>query len=115
MEYDKYTSSIFMAVYKGKKESFPNFSLFAVDLTKAPTTATLSGLSEEGELLTLCTCGERDEKSGVYGWNFPHGSTGLYSFGDGRWLISQNATENGEQCSYIHEYRFDEKSPFTLT
>lgn len=103
LEYDHYTDSLLMAVYAGKKEEFPNFSLFCVDRTVSPSVKILTGLEESGCTLTL----KYD------GWHFPYGATGLYAFGDGNWLISHDMQTDNGQCSYIYPYHWDETHPFT--
>ncbi len=107
LEYDSLTRSIYMAVYAGKKPDFPNFPMFAVDLTVPARVETLRGVEEEGEVLTLRTDGERHEKSGVSGYRFKLGATGLYSFGDGDWLVADFRTCTGKrQCAYIFKYKY---------
>ena len=72
----------------------------------------LCGLDEDGETLTLKPIGKHDEATGVYGWHFPHGATGMFSYGDGRWLISENRITTEGQCGYIFHYLWNEKDPF---
>ena len=115
LEYDRFTKSFFMAVYKVTKTEFPNFSLFAVDAESPSELKDVKGINEKAEMLRLKDNGICDEKSGIYGWNFPYGSTGLYSFGDGNYLISQNMSTPEGQCSYIHHYRWDGIHPFENT
>ena len=110
LEYDSYTGNFFMAVYKGRKPEFKNYSLFAVDGSVEYKREMLRGLDEEGELLTTVKV-EREEGA-ASGWSFPYGSTGLYSFGDGRWLISENRVCTEGQCSYIFQYRWNGIAPF---
>lgn len=112
LEYDRYTGSFLMAVYRGDKPEYPNFSLFAADAENAPRPRRLSGSEETVEMLELRPLGIHDEKSGTYGWHFPHGSTGLYSFGDGRWLISHNKSTPDGECAYIYPYVWDKTHPF---
>ena len=112
LEYDRHTGAFFMAVYNGVKPEFPNYALYAIDATIAPKTTKLTGLDEEGELLTLKPMGKLDEATGVYGWHFPHGSTGMFSYGDGRWLISENRLTTEGQCGYLFHYLWNEKDPF---
>ena len=112
LEYDRHTGAFFMAVYNGVKPEFPNFGLYAIDATIAPKTTKLTGLDEEGELLTLKPIGTLDEANGVYGWHFPYGSTGMFSYGDGSWLISENRLTTEGQCGYIFHYLWNEKDPF---
>lgn len=112
LEYDAYTKSFFMAVYRGHKPSFPNFSLFAVDAEQLPTLEKHNGTGETAEVLKLKPMGICHEESGIYGWNFPLGSTGLFSFGNGKWMISHNQTSPEGQCAYIYPYAWDQESPF---
>jgi hypothetical protein len=112
LEYDRHTSAFFMAVYNGTKPEFPNYGLYAIDASVAPKMQRLCGLDEDGETLTLKPIGNRDEATGVYGWHFPHGSTGMFSYGDGRWLISENRITTEGQCGYIFHYLWNEKDPF---
>lgn len=115
LEYDRFTKSFLMAVYKGEKTCFPNYSLFAVDATVSPKLEKTTGAAEIGEVLELKHIGLYDEKSNVYGWYFPFGSTGMYSFGDGNWLISHNKSTSGGQCGYIYPYKWDGEAPFVCT
>ncbi len=112
LEYDPYTHAFFMAVYWGEKKEFPNYTLFMVDAAVPARTDTLRGLGETGELLQLTTDGKLDEKTGLYGWYFPHGSTGLCSLGNGEWLISENRETTAGQCGYIFRYVWNRKYPF---
>ena len=114
LEYDAYTNRFLMAVYRGFKPEYPNYDLYAVDATVAPQVQDLQGLNEKGEVLTLAKAGKLHEASGVYGWNFPHGSTGLWAKGDGTYLISENHVGKTGQCSYIYEYAYDEARGFVI-
>ena len=96
LEYDKFTNCMFMAVYRGAKPNFENYLLFAVDCAIPPKTEKI------GKVLSL----KWD------GWHFPNGSTGMYSFGDGSWLISRNFSKPEGQCAYIYHYKWDEVHPF---
>ena len=112
LEYDSFTKAFFMAVYKGEKKEFPNFSLFAVDAACPAIKIFSEELNEEVERLALKEQGMYDDKSHVYGWDFPYGSTGLYSFGDGNWLVCHNESTAEGQCGYIHQYKWNEHTPF---
>ena len=112
LEYDPYTDTLLMAVYKGKKPQFPNYSLFAVDMSRRAEVLPLAGLREDGEKLSLAEMGDLDNSTGIRGWHFPHGSTGLYSFGDGSYIISENRVTTEGQCGYLFRYLFDGKTPF---
>ena len=110
LEYDKHTNSLFMAVYRGVKPKFPNYDLFVADMSEPCAMRELTGLGESGYMIPLAKLGS--EKNGIYGFDFPYGSTGLYSYGDGRWLISQNRVQNGEQCSDIFAYEWNDERGF---
>lgn len=112
LEYDRYTNSMFMAVYEGFKKDFPNYTLFCVDMSIPPKTEELNGTNEKAEMLTLSEKGLYDEKTGIYGWYFPLGSTGLFSFGNGEWLICRHFRTDEGQCGEIMHYEWDEKTPF---
>ncbi|MBQ6823584.1 MAG: hypothetical protein IJP27_02935 [Clostridia bacterium] len=104
LEYDPQKKAFFMAVYPGKKPNFPNFHLFAANAAERPT---------DGKL-ALLPLGEHHEATNTYGWRFRHGATGLYSYGNGDWLISHEAICQSGQCSFLYTYVFDEKRGFIL-
>ena len=112
LEYDPFTNAFFMAVYRGQKPEFPNYALFAVDAVCPGVKKFVPELRETVETLRLKNLGLHDGKSGVYGWDFPYGSTGLYSFGDGTWLICQEKSTPEGQCGYIYSYRWNGEEPF---
>ena len=114
--YDPTTNSLFAAVYKGEKSHFPNFTLFAIDLSKKAVKEQLKGFDSKtvGLTLPLMKLGSYDEATGIYGWNFPVGSTGLCALGDGLFYISHNSS-NPEQNTTLHLYKWDGgKQPFRL-
>ena len=104
LEYDAFTNSYFMAVYRGQKPEYPNYPLFAADAGAAPN----------GNRLTLRKGGLFHESSGVYGWEFPYGSTGLIALGDGYYYVSHEGREDGHQNTHVRLYRWDGEHPFTL-
>ena len=114
LEYDAYQKAFLLAVYPGQKDAYPNYNLFAVDATVPPKKAPLKGLATEGEMLTLKPIGEHHEASNTWGWHFPYGSTGLYAFGNGEYLISENRTCQSGQCAYLFQYVWNGKEPFIL-
>ena len=99
LEYDAFTGDYFAAVYTGKKPEFPNYAMFRIDGSVAAVEAPLKGLDEKGKLLTLKKAGEYHAESDTYGYRFPHGSTGLYSFGDGRFYISHHYRYEAENST----------------
>lgn len=112
LEYDAYTSSYFMAVYRGQKKAFPNWDLFMIDSTIPAHMGELKGIGGSGEILTLKEAGEC--KNGIYGRRFDYGSTGLYARGNGTYLISEPHSTPDGQCAYIREYTYTEKDGFVL-
>ena len=114
LEYDPFANAFLMAVYTGRKPEFPNYPLFAADASRAAKKEILRGVGEEGEVLSLCDLGKEDEKTGVRGFSFPCGSTGMFSFGDGEWLISEKKKSARGQCGVIFRYEWDGVTPFLL-
>lgn len=116
LEYDAHTGDYFAAVYKGKKEKFPNYPMFVIDGGAPVTKATLDD-GQVVNILSLKDTGIRDEASGISGLDFPLGSTGLYSLGNGYFYVSHDGkTEDGTPLTDIHLYKFtgDETEPFVM-
>ncbi|MBQ9132024.1 MAG: hypothetical protein IJX62_06110 [Clostridia bacterium] len=80
LEYDAYSKSWLLAVYRGKKPVYPNYDLFRISATEKPVPARHAVYDEMIETLSL-------EGEGIY---FPYGSTGLYAFGNGYYYFSQH-------------------------
>lgn len=113
LEYDRYTNSFYMAVYTGLKPEYPNYNLFAIDGTVAPIWKEVRGVGEEKMHLTLKKVGKAEHPE-IFGWRFPLGSTGLYAYGDGRYLISQPFRAKTGQCGFLLPHVLDEDSGFIL-
>lgn len=107
LNYYSDANCLLAAVYKGIKSNFPNYSLFAIDLNKKPVNEILKGFDGKvkGKVLTLKDEGMIDETTGVRGWDFKYGNTGLCYIGDGLFYISHNA-KKPEQNSTLHLYRW---------
>lgn len=103
MEYDPATGNIFLAVYPGKKEAYPNYKMFAIDGHIAPREEALCGYSngEAGKVLTLSTFAE--DKGGSY---FRYGSTGMIALGEGLFYFSEDHNGEGYWDSTICLYRY---------
>ena len=109
LEYDAYTDSWLVAVYTGKKKSFPNYSMFVIDGKKAPITVKHEQYGEEISLLSLVGSENAQDIRGNY---FPYGSTGIYAFGNGYYYFSRpGADENGSQYTNVALYRYDNNEP----
>ena len=97
LEYDPVSGLMLAAVYVGKKEAFPNYSMFFIDCSKTP----------EGDKIFLADIAEKDEKTGITGSNFPYGSTGIATLQDGKFLFSHEYKNNNGWGCEIHKYKFD--------
>ena len=96
MAYDKASERLFLAVYKGQKSAYPNYSLFALDINQEPFTDIPEGVPYESN--------EVEQLRVTDASHFRHGSTGLYLFGDGRWYVSHKGKKDGVQYSDITLY-----------
>ena len=112
LEYDPVTNYMFVTVYQGKKPQFPNYPMFAIDMTKESQCNDLKGLDMKGSEIFLAKTGEYHEASGVYGYNFPYGSTGIISLHDGYYYFSQNYQRETGFGSNIKLYKFDANTGF---
>lgn len=111
LAYDPYTGDMFMAVYKGKKTQYPNYSLYAFSLEQKPYRAALQGIpyirGRQRQLSLDNAAGLKDAATGINGWRFKWGSTGMAPLGDGLWYISENArTSDGKQSCNAVLYRW---------
>ena len=101
LEYDSEHDLMFLAVYKGFKPKFPNYPLFFLDMKKA------SQLNDGKEYLELAKIGKKHEPTGIYGSEFPYGSTGVISLGDGKFYFSKPSSTPGVWSTEIALYSFD--------
>lgn len=109
LAYDSYSGNFYAAVYKGEKSIYPNFGLFVIDGSKKPVKGSIfsDGKYEKEELLSLVTGGIEDSKTGISGWHFKWGSTGLCPIGNGYFYISHNGkSPDGQQESTIYKYKW---------
>ena len=109
MEYDSFTGDIFLAVYKGRKEQYPNFPMYVIDGSKGPT------LREDGKMeLHLKETGLFEKE--IWGLRFRWGSTGMVSIGDGTFYFSNEKDQQSNHESNIYRYRYtgDATEPFVL-
>ena len=105
LEYDAYSNMIVAAVYRGKKEKYPNYPTFFVDMSKK------AYFDEDGkERLSLAQIGICHEPSGIYGSEFGLGATGMISLGDGEFLFSNSYSNAEGNCSRVELYIFNKDS-----
>ncbi len=107
LEYDPYTNHLFLAVYTGLKPQFPNHPLYVADMGVPARLEPLRGMDgQQGLVLTLWGEGP------LPGFDFPLGSTGLFSLGDGRFYACQNQVdEAGNQSARVGLYRYTGQAP----
>lgn len=119
LAYDPTTGNLFAAVYRGTKPQFPNYDLFVIDGHKNPfkSKITSDNTTMNVKMLSLLDAGPKDSRTGIRGWYFPWGSTGLSPLGDGLFYISHNGkTKDGQQQSTIYKYKWigDAENSFVL-
>ena len=120
LEFDAELGVWWMAVYVGKKKEYPNYSLYAVDAESKPRKETLKGVPyiNKGMVVPLQSRlnSTKDALSGVNGWKFGFGSTGLASIGDGLYYISHPYTQDKRHASVLKLYKFNGEAsgPFEL-
>jgi hypothetical protein len=105
LEYDEGAKQWILCVYPGKKPEFPNYPTFVIDGAKAPVEKPLSGYADGtvGKVLTLRETGL--SSGGISGVDFVFGKTGFYSFGDGRYFVSEEfRSSEGEQATNVCLY-----------
>lgn len=117
LTYDNHSGNFYAFVYRGEKSIYPNYNLFLIDGKKEAVKGKINfyGDNEEIELLSLSDDGINDIKSGVRGWHFRWGATGVASLGDGYFFISHpGRTEHGSEEATLYKYRWtgDNRSPF---
>ena len=119
LAYDPYTGNLFAAVYTGSKTQFPNYDLFVIDGKKKPVKSYIRSDNQDIKVntLSLLDAGPKDPGSGIRGWFFKWGATGLCPLGDGLFYISHNSkAKDGQQQSVIHKYKWvgDGQNAFIL-
>ena len=117
MAYDAHSGNFYVASYKGAKSQFPNYSLFVIDGHKKPVKKKIPSDNKmiKVKTLSLLQAGLHDKASGIRGWNFKWGTTGLEPLGEGIFYISHHKkSEDGQQSTTIYKYRWtgDENEAF---
>lgn len=116
LEYDAASRCWFMAVYAGKKQQYPNYTLFAADGAARPVKCRLEGVpyARRSYVVPLAQAGLNDTATGIRGWRFRYGATGLCSLGEGYFYISHEYRNAQGQGSVIRLYRLtgSDEGPF---
>ncbi len=117
LEYDAFTGNWLLAVYRGAKPHFPNFDLYLADGAVAARQMKLLGdpAGRSGAVLALAQGGCLDSATGISGWYYPYGSTGMQSLGDGLFYLARPYSEAGLHSAKIALYRWtgQVEEPFT--
>jgi len=113
LEYDAENGRMYMAVYCGKKPIYPNYPMYTADWRAAPVHRRLEGFGDgtEGDVIPLCPAGMYDADSGIFGWTFPYGSTGMICLGGGDWYFSISSKGAEGYRSDITLYRCTGETP----
>lgn len=112
-EYDEASGNWIMAVYRGKKPTFPNYSVFVVD----GSVPAKDGFVKSGDdrvparLLTLRRDGLCDPATGLCGYQSALGTTGLASLGGGYFYISHCSRCDEGENSTVRLYRWNGAIP----
>lgn len=110
LNYDPHTGYLLAACYKGKKEEWGNFDLYAINLNNKARKEILHGVDtpQKALVLPLSDKGIQGPTKGEHGWRFPYGSTGLNSLGNGLFYISEEGKnkDTKRQYTHIHLYRW---------
>ncbi len=114
LEYDPFTKSYFLCVYRGKKPQFPNFPLFMLDATVPAREEELKGCNgEKGNVLTLKE-GGLQSASGVSGYPYEYGSTGFAALGNGLYYVSYDGRNGNDWFTTVRLCAWDSKTPLTI-
>lgn len=117
LEYDAERKLWLMAVYAGSKQHLPNYTLFAADGTARPVKQPLEGVPyiKKGKVVPLAELG-LEHQTGIRGWMWGVGSTGMVWLGDGYYYLSHNFKVDAGEGSNIRLYRFtpEQEQPFEL-
>lgn len=119
MTYDASSHRCILAVYPGKKSTYPNYSHFSFDIMQPPVWNQLDGMDpiEYQWTVPLESNNNNVKERNLEGWNFPWGSTGICPIGNGYFYISENhRNEQGEESCTARRYKWtgDYQNPFTM-
>lgn len=110
MTYDATTGMAFLAVYRGGKKAYPNYPLFTFEVKQKPQHTRLVGMEPPEKARTLALCRMGSFSQGIYGWQFPWGSTGICTTGDGRFYFAESGKDaDGTHTCKARLYRFTGK------
>ena len=104
--YDSHSGKMFMAVYRGKKSAYPNYSIFALDMDQKPESGIPAGIPYQKDKVLML--------ESFSGWHQNLGSTGICSMGDGFFYVGVNGKEDGRQvCDFkLYQHTASPQTPF---
>lgn len=111
LEYDESSGNWLLGVYKGKKEHFPNNSLYIINGSAQPEPGLIAGQTpeENGLTIPLLQAGTLHEESGVCGWDFT-ADVGIEALGDGLFYVVEQGRrfEDGmsKQTAKLHLFKW---------
>lgn len=119
MEYFDELNLWILNCYKGEKESFQNFRLFAIDGDVLPQKTVLKGQSSEDKqyVLSLYQDGKYDTQNDIYGWNSSYGVQGIAYMHDGLFYIVRpykSWTGTKTAICYLNVWYPKNEDPFEL-
>jgi hypothetical protein len=103
LEYDPYGKRWLLAVYRGHKEAFPNYRMFAVDAAAAPEHTVHNVTGEPIRTLKLAPMDR--EENGIQGTFFRYGQTGMADLGDGYYYFADAANDPQGQYAIVRLYK----------
>lgn len=105
LSYDPTLQRWWLGVYPGKKPSFPNYLLFAVDARARPVRRALIGVPgrrgtgwEQAMVLGLARDGLKHPTTGIRGWN-QKADVGSQPLGDGLYYFAVSSGGKGQQSA----------------
>lgn len=119
MEYFDELNIWLLSCYKGEKEQFESYRLFAIDGDVKPTKQALKGQPQTDEqyVLSLYQDGKHDKANDIYGWNSTYGVQGMAYMGDGLFYIVRpykSWTGKKNAICYLNVWAPENDDPFIL-
>lgn len=120
MTYCKELNLWFLNVYPTTKNTFKKYNMYIVDGDVRPWKEILKGQPERNDeqyVLALYQDGEKDKKTGIYGWYASLGNKGMTYISDGLfYIIHPFVTWYKKQTAvaYLYVWDPDDSDPFTL-
>lgn len=106
LAFDPCSDKMFLCVYRGRKESWPNYGTFALRMDQKPVRARLEAVPYHREKVWQLTEFE--------GWRPSLGSTGICSLGDGFFYLGESGREKDRQYCDFKLYKLSESGDAPL-